>query len=229
MMSDHPGASEPVGPASDRVRLRRKPDRGRYDRATIDAILDAALIGHVGWVLDGQPYATPTAIWRQGDRLYWHGSAGSRMVRATSDGAAVCITATILDGLVLARSGTDHSMNYRSVMVLGRVQAVEDEAETLAALEAFIEHLYPGRWAELRPATANEIRATTVLWTDLTEASAKIRATGVHEEPGDESWPAWAGVVPVGLMAGQPEPDEHVPAGMSVPAYVPAAGRRLER
>jgi hypothetical protein len=228
-MTDDQGAAAAAPPASDRVRLRRKPDRGRYDRSTIDAILDAALVGHVGWVLDGQPYATPTAIWRQGDRLYWHGSAGSRMVRETKGGSPVCITATILDGLVLARSGTDHSMNYRSVMVLGRAHAVEGEAATLAALEAFVEHLYPGRWAELRPATAQEIRATTVLWTDLSEASAKIRAAGVHDEPGDESWPVWAGVVPVGLVAGQPEPDEHVPAGMPVPTHLPAAGARIER
>jgi len=228
-MTDGPRSAEPALPASDRVRLRRKPDRGRYDRATIDAILDAALVGHVGWVLDGQPYVTPTAIWRQGDRLYWHGSAGSRMIRETKDGATVCITATILDGLVLARSGIDHSMNYRSVMVLGRVYEVEDEAETLAALEAFVEHLYPGRWAELRPATSNEIRQTTVVWTDLTEASAKIRAAGAHDEPGDESWPAWAGVVPVSLVAGTPEPDEHVPAAMTAPSYLPPVGMRIER
>ena len=228
-MTDGPRSVEPALPASDRVRLRRKPDRGRYDRATIDAILDAALVGHIGWVLDGQPYVTPTAIWRQGDRLYWHGSAGSRMIRETKDGATVCITATILDGLVLARSGIDHSMNYRSVMVLGRVYEVEDEAETLAALEAFVEHLYPGRWAELRPATSNEIRQTTVLWTDLAEASAKIRAAGAHDEPGDESWPVWAGVVPVSLVVGTPEPDEHVPAAMTAPSYLPPAGMRIER
>jgi nitroimidazol reductase NimA-like FMN-containing flavoprotein (pyridoxamine 5'-phosphate oxidase superfamily) len=144
-----------------------------------------------------KPYVTPTAIWRQGDRLFWHGSTGSRMVRATRDGAPVCITATIVDGLVLARSGTDHSLNYRSVMVLGVAHAVDGEVETLAALEAFVEHRYRGRWAELRPATPAEVRQTTVLWTDLDEASAKIRATGVHDEPGDEDWPAWAGVVPL--------------------------------
>ena len=118
------------------------------------------------------------------------------MIRETRDGAMVCITATILDGLVLARSGTDHSLNYRSVMVLGRAHAIDDETEALAALEAFVEHVYPGRWAELRPATSAEIRQTTVLWTDLTEASAKIRADGPHDEPGDETWPTWAGVVP---------------------------------
>lgn len=227
-MTNDPHPSEPFAPASDRVRLRRKPDRGRYDRATIDGILDAAVVGHVGWVLDGQPYVTPTAIWRQGDRLYWHGSAASRMVRATRGGAAVCITATILDGLVLARSGLDHSVNYRSVMVLGCAYAVDDEAETLAALEAFVEHLYPGRWPELRPATSSEIRQTTVLWTDLAEASAKIRADGAHDEPGDETWPAWAGVIPVSLVAGTPEPDDHVPAGVTAPRYLPPAGLRLQ-
>ena len=227
-MTNDPHPSEPFAPASDRVRLRRKPDRGRYDRATIDGILDAAVVGHVGWVLDGQPYVTPTAIWRQGDRLYWHGSAASRMVRATKGGAAVCVTATILDGLVLARSGLDHSVNYRSVMVLGCAYAVDDEAETLAALETFVEHLYPGRWPELRPATASEIRQTTVLWTDLAEASAKIRADGAHDEPGDETWPAWAGVIPVNLVAGTPEPDDHVPAGVTAPRYLPPAGLRLQ-
>jgi nitroimidazol reductase NimA-like FMN-containing flavoprotein (pyridoxamine 5'-phosphate oxidase superfamily) len=216
-----------TGPASDRVRLRRKPDRGRYDRATIDAILDAALVGHVGWVLDGQPYVTPTAIWRQGERLYWHGSAGSRMVRATRDGAPVCITATIVDGLVLARSGTDHSMNYRSVMVLGRAQAVEEEGEKVAAFEAFVEHLYPGRWGELRPATSAEIRQTSVLWIDLDEASAKVREGGPHDEPGDETWPTWAGVVPLSLTAGPPEADEHVLPGTPPPSYLPRPGGRV--
>lgn len=211
------------------MRVRRKPDRGHYDRATIDAILDAALVGHVGWVLDGQPFVTPTAIWRNGDRLFWHGSAGSRMVRATRDGAPVCITATLVDGLVLARSGTNHSMNYRSVMVLGTAHAVEGEAATLEALRGFVDHLYPGRWDEIRPATRKEVRQTTVLWTDLSEASAKIRATGVHDEPGDEDWPAWAGVVPVSLVAGAPEPDEHVPAGFRLPDYLPRPGTRLLR
>lgn len=221
--------SEPSSapPPSGRVRVRRKPDRGRYDRATIDAILDEAVIGHVGYVIDGQPYVTPTCIWRSGDRLYWHGSSASRMLRVTTDGAPVCVTASLLDRLVLARSGFDHSVDYRSVMVLGRANAVEDEAEKRAALEAFVEHLYPGRWAQLRPATSQELKATGVLWMDLGEASAKIRADGVHDEPGDESWPVWAGVVPVTLAAGEPEPDEFVPEGMEVPAYLRRAGGRL--
>jgi len=227
-MTDSRRPGERAMPASDRVRLRRKPERGRYDRATIDSILDAALVGHVGWVSDGQPYVTPTAIWRQGGRLFWHGSAGSRMVRETKGGATVCITATLLDGLVLARSGTDHSLNYRSVMVLGRAHAIDDEAETLAALEAFVEHVYPGRWAELRPATPAEIRQTTVLWTDLSEVSAKVRADGPHDEPGDETWPTWAGVVPISLVAGIPEPDEHVPSAMAAPDHLPAPGTGIQ-
>jgi nitroimidazol reductase NimA-like FMN-containing flavoprotein (pyridoxamine 5'-phosphate oxidase superfamily) len=214
-------------PPSDRVRVRRTPDRGRYDRATIDAILDAAVIGHVGWVLDGQPYVTPTAIWRAGDRLYWHGSAASRMLRATGEGAPVCVTVTVLDAFVLARSGFDHSVNYRSVMVLGQAHAIDDEAEATKALEAFVEHLFPGRWAALRPVTSQELKATTVLWLDLAEASAKIRADGAHDEPGDETWPVWAGVVPVSMAEGEPEPDAFVPTGMAVPAYLRRRGGRI--
>lgn len=215
---DEPTNAAP--PSTDRVRVRRKPDRGRYDRSTIDAILDAALVGHVGYVIDGQPYVTPTSIWRTGDRLYWHGSSASRMLRATRDGAPVCVTASILDGLVLARSGFDHSVNYRSVMVLGRPRIIEDEIEATAALEAFIEHLYPGRWAALRPITRQELKATSVLWIDLAEASAKVRADGAHDEPGDETWPVWAGVVPVSLAVGDPEPDPFVPPDMAAPAYL---------
>lgn len=192
-------------PASDRVRLRRRPDRGHYDRATIDAILDEALVGHVGWILDGQPFVTPVSIWRTGDRLYWHASAGSRMVRATAGGAPVCVTASILDGLVLAKSGANHSMNFRSVMVLGRARLVEDEAEKASALDALVDHLAPGRSKDVRPATAAELRQTAVLWVDLVEASAKIRTGGPVIEPGDEAWPAWAGVVSLAITRGTPE------------------------
>jgi nitroimidazol reductase NimA-like FMN-containing flavoprotein (pyridoxamine 5'-phosphate oxidase superfamily) len=206
-----------VPPPSDRTRIRRLPKRGRYDRATVDAILDSAIVGHVAWVEDGQPYATPTAVWRQGDRLYWHGSAASRMLRAT-DGQPVCITVTHLDGLVLARSGFNHSVNFRSVMALGTAHLVTDGAEADAALEAFVEHLYPGRWAGLRPMTASERKATSVLWMDLGEASAKIRADVNHDDEGDESWPAWAGVIPVRSIRGEPEADALVPAGIPVPA-----------
>lgn len=208
---------------TDRVRLRRKPERGHYDRATIDAIIDGAIVGHVGYVEDGQPYVIPTAIWRQGDRLYWHGSAASRMLRATA-GARVCITVSRIDALVLARSGFDHSVDYHSAVILGTAHLVDDEAEKLAALEAFVERLYPGRWATLRPARPKELKATTVLWTELTEASAKIRDIGAHDEPGDETWPTWAGTIPLTTVVGEPVPDEFVPDGMAAPAVTLGAG-----
>lgn len=206
-----------VEPPSDRVRVRRKPERGHYDRATVDAIIDGAIVGHVGFVVDDQPYVIPTAIWRQGDRLYWHGSSASRMVRATA-GARVCITVSRIDALVLARSGFDHSVDYRSAVVLGTAHLVDDEAEKLAALEAFVERLYPGRWSALRPIRPKELKATTVLWTELSEASAKIRDIGAHDEPGDETWPAWAGTIPLTTALGEPVPDAFVPDGMAAPA-----------
>jgi uncharacterized protein len=214
-----PGAGAPATgapPPSDRARVRRLPKRGRYDRATVDAILDAGVVAHVGWVEDGQPYATPTIAWRIGDRLYWHGSSASRMLRAT-DGRPVCVTVTHLDGLVLARSGFNHSVNYRSAMVLGTAHLVTDPAEAEAALAAFVDHLYPGRWATLRPMNARERKATAVLWVDLAEASAKVRDDVNHDEPGDEAWPAWGGVIPLRTAGGTPAPDEHVPAGTPPP------------
>ncbi len=216
-MTAHGSSASPrTGPPGDRVRVRRVPDRGRYDRETIDAILDAAIVGHVAWVDDGQPYATPTSVWRQGDRLYWHGSSASRMLRAT-DGRPVCVTVTHLDGLVFARSGFNHSVNYRSVMALGTAHLVTDATEADAALEAFIEHLYPGRWSELRPMTAKERKATTVMWLDLSEASAKIRDEPNHDDPGDEAWPVWAGVIPLRTVPGEPASDPQVPAGLLPP------------
>jgi nitroimidazol reductase NimA-like FMN-containing flavoprotein (pyridoxamine 5'-phosphate oxidase superfamily) len=203
-------------PASDRTRVKRLPKRGRYDRASIDAILDDAIVGHVAWVHEGQPYATPTAVWRQGDRLYWHGSSASRMLRST-DGQPVCVTVTLLDGLVLARSGFNHSVNFRCVMALGTAHLVSDPEEASQALDAFIEHVYPGRAAELRPMTPKEKKATTVLWMDLTEASAKIRDDINHDDPGDETWPTWAGVIPVRQVRGTPQPDEFVAADAAAP------------
>jgi uncharacterized protein len=205
---------------SERTRVRRLPERARYDRATIDAIVDAAVVGHVGWVQDGQPFVTPTAVWRQGDRLYWHGSRASRMLRAV-DGAHVCVTVTHLDGLVLARSGFHHSVNFRSAMVLGTAHLVTDPNESDAALEAFVEHLYPGRWAQLRPLTERERKQTSVLWMDLREASAKIRDDVGHDDPGDETWPVWAGIIPVRTSLGAPEPDPFVPPGMAPPRAGP--------
>jgi uncharacterized protein len=203
-------------PTSGRTRLRRRPDRGRHDLATIDAIIDEALVGYVGWVADGQPYVTPTSIWRQDDRVYWHGSAASRMIRA-SDGQPVCVTVAHVDGLVMARSGTNHSVNYRSAMVFGTAHLVTDPAEAEAALEAMFEHLYPGRWPTLRPMTAKELKATAVMWVDLDEASAKIRADLNHDDEGDETWPVWGGVIPVRTVLGEPEPDPFTPGGMPAP------------
>jgi hypothetical protein len=206
-----------IPPATDRVRVRRLPERGRYDRATLDAVLDSALIGHVGYVVDGQPFVTPTAIWRTGDRLFWHGSSASRMLRATQDAGPVCVTATLLDGLVLARSGFNHSMNYRSAMVLGRAELVTGEDDRLAALRAFVEHVFPGRWDRLRPPTRLELKATTILWTGLREASVKVRTGGPHDDPGDETWPVWAGVVPISRQLGDARPERAMAAGLAGP------------
>jgi nitroimidazol reductase NimA-like FMN-containing flavoprotein (pyridoxamine 5'-phosphate oxidase superfamily) len=218
-MPDRPiRARDGAPPATDRVRVRRLPERGRYDRKTIDAILDTSVVGHVGYVVDGQPFVTPTAIWRHGDRLYWHGSSASRMLRVTRDGVLVCVTTTHLDALVLARSGFHHSVDYRSVMVLGLAFELTDADERLQQMEVFVERLYPGRWAELRPPSRKELKATSILWTDLTEASAKVREGGPLDEPGDESWPTWAGTIPVVTSITAPEPDEFGPDGTAAPA-----------
>jgi nitroimidazol reductase NimA-like FMN-containing flavoprotein (pyridoxamine 5'-phosphate oxidase superfamily) len=205
-----------VPPPSDRTRVRRKPKRGHYDRPTIDAILDASIVGTVAYVVDGQPYATPTNVWRQGDRLYWHVSVGSRMARVL-DGQPVCVTMHHLDALVLARSATNHSVDYRSVMALGTAVLVTDRAEATASLEAFVDHLYPGRWAGLRPMTESELKAIAVFWVSLDEASAKVRDEGAHDDPGDETWPTWAGSIPVRMVLGTPEPDQFVTPGIDAP------------
>lgn len=213
----HPPQSAAT-PPSDRTRVRRMPDRGRYDRATIDAILDAAVVGHVGYVIDGQPFVTPTSMWRQGDRLYWHGSSASRALRSTPDGTRVCVTVTHLDGLILARSGFDHSVDYRSVMVIGGAYQVTDDDEKLAALQAFADHLYPGRWEQLRPVTRQELKATTVLWVSLEEASAKVRDYGYKDAPDDAAWPVWVGSIPLRTVAADPIQLTGQPADLPAPA-----------
>ena len=208
-------------PPSDRTRVRRMPERGRYDRATIDAILDAAIVGHVGYVIGGQPFVTPTSVWRVDDRLYWHGSAASRALRATPDGTPVCVTVTHLDGLILARSGFDHSVDYRSVMVLGDAHTVIDDDEKLAALASFTDHLYPGRWEQLRPATRQELKATTVLWVALDEASAKVRDHGYKDAADDSGWPVWVGSIPLRTVAGEPLQLPGQPADLPAPVIAP--------
>jgi len=211
-------------PRTARTRLRRKPERGRHDRETINAILDAGLICHVGYVIDGQPCVTPTCYWREGDHVYWHGSHASRMLGQAA-GRPVCLTVTHLDGLVAARSGFHHSINYRSVMIFGRPKKVEDGARKLRALEHFVERVYPGRWKALRPATKNELRATTVLYLPLEEASAKIRTGPPVDDAEDCALPVWAGVVPIRLVRGALEPDPKLAAGIEPPAYLSDFGR----
>ena len=216
-----PRSADSTPPASDRVRLRRKPERGHHEREAIDAIIDDALVGIVSFVQDGQPFGVPTNVWREGDRLYWHGSAGSRMLREAS-GRRVCVTVYHLDGLVLARSATNHSVNYRSVMVLGTARLLTGVAEIEHALEGLIESIVPGRWAQLRPMTEKERNETGVMYVDLGEASAKVRGEASHDDPGDETWPVWAGLIPMSLVRGEPEPDDFVKPG------TPSPGLRLK-
>ena len=207
-------------PPSDRTRVRRLAERGRYDRATIDAILDEALVCHLGVVVDGEPHVIPTLHARIGDHLYVHGAVANHVLRALNAGGVVCATVTLLDGLVLARSAFHHSVNYRSVVVFGRAERVTDPDEQWAALSAFVEHVVPGRSNDTRPPTPTELRSTMVLRLPLDEASAKVRTGGPKEEPDDLGLDYWGGVVPLHLEAGEPEPDEHVTAGGAVPAYL---------
>jgi len=188
----------------DRIRVKREPKRGVYDRETIDAILDEGLLCHIGFEVDGQPYVIPTLHGRIGDRLYVHGSAASRMLRRAGAGAPVCVTVTIFDGLVLAKSVFNHSVNYRSAVVFGRATLV-DGAEKRDALHALTERLAPGRWDEARQPTEKELKATSILSLPIEEASAKVRTGGPDEEPEDVDLPIWSGVVPVHLAAEQSE------------------------
>ena len=200
-----------------RTRIRRLPKRAHYDRETVHAILDAGAMCHVGYVIDGEPYVTPTAYWRKGERVYWHGSSASRMLRTIAAGSPVCLTVTHLDGLVMARSAFHHSVNYRSVMVFGNATVVTDRDAKLAALEDFVERLYPGRWAELRPVNEQELKATTVLGMDLSEASAKIRTGPPVDDEEDYALPIWAGVVPVTIATGAPIDDARNLPGVKRP------------
>jgi len=204
--------------ASPRVRVRRLPERGRYDSRAIDAVLDAGLVAHLGFVIDGQPYVIPTLHARIDDQVYVHGSAASRALRALSGRTPVCLTVTLLDGIVLARSVFEHSMNYRSVVVLGAATLVDEPDEKLAALEAFTEKLLPGRWAEARQPTRKELKATSVLRLPLDEASAKIRDGGPEDgDTPDAELDVWAGHVPLVVQALEPVPDATLRPGTPVP------------
>jgi uncharacterized protein len=203
---------------SPRTRLRRLHDKAAYDRAVIDAILDAMPVAHVGHVVDGFPVVTPTLQWREGDRIYWHGSSASRMQKRAS-GAEVCVTVTLTDGMVLARSGLEHSVNFRSVMVFGRAEVVEGAAAKEAHLRTMMDQMFPGRWDQLRPITAQELKATRILSLPLTEASAKVSAGPPLDPPEDRDWPVWAGVLPIRLTMGVPEPAPDLVPGIPLPGH----------
>ena len=215
-------ASRPAAPAgpTPRTTVRRLPERGRYDRAALHAILDEGLVCHVGFMADGQPFVIPTTYGRIGDALYLHGSAASRMLRALGGGIPVCVTVTLLDGLVLARSAFHHSMNYRSAVVLGTAVAVEDPAERDAALRAITDHVVPGRWDTVRAPNEKELRATSVLRLPMDEASAKVRTGPPKDDEGDQALDAWAGVLPLALVAQTPVPDPTLRPGIAVPDHV---------
>ena len=208
-----------------RTTLRRLPARGHFDRATVNAILDEALVCHVGFVSDGQPFVIPTIHARAGDQVFVHGSAASRMLKTLQGGVPVCLTATLLDGLVLARSAFHHSMNYRSVVVLGDAQPVTDDGEKWDALHAIVEHVAPGRWSEVREPSAKELAATLVLRLPIEEASAKVRSGPPLDDEEDYALECWAGVLPLRLTPGTPVPDPRMPAGRALPPSVTGYAR----
>ncbi|MEO8573346.1 MAG: pyridoxamine 5'-phosphate oxidase family protein [Pyrinomonadaceae bacterium] len=203
-----------------RTTVQRLPARGNYDRETINSILDEGFICHVGFDLDGQPYVIPTGYARVRDDLYIHGSSASRMLRNIAKGINVCVTVTLIDGLVLARSAFHHSMNYRSVVVLGKAELVSDNDEQNRALEALTEHIIPGRWKDVRWPSELELKATTVLRLAIDEASAKIRTGGPIDDEEDYAMDVWAGVLPLNLGTGEPIPDERMDPSISRPGYV---------
>ena len=206
------------------VKVKRLPKRGAYDRATIDAILDEALVCHLGFVHEGRPFVIPTLHARRGDEVLVHGSAASRMLRTLEAGAEVCLTATRIDGLVLARSAFHHSVNYRSVVVLGRARMLQDRDEKAAALEAFTERLVPGRWEHIRWPSAKELKATKVFSLPLDEASAKLRGGPPGDDDEDYAMDTWAGVVPLTVTPGAPEPDPLLRDGIPLPEHVRTYG-----
>ncbi|HJO28540.1 MAG: pyridoxamine 5'-phosphate oxidase family protein [Candidatus Poseidoniia archaeon] len=197
----------------------RHSERGSFDRETVNAILDAALLCHVGYALDGAPLVTPTLFWRDGERVFWHGSAASRALQ-TQAGCKVCLTVSLLDGIVLSRSAFNHSVNYRSVMLFGTARSVNDSGEKLLVLEKLMERIARGRWGEVRQPTESELKATSVLWMDIREGAAKIRAIPVGDEPADRDQSVWAGVVPIMTSLGEPEPAAGLASDIEMPDYL---------
>jgi uncharacterized protein len=227
--------SQPSAPLleapSPQTRVRRMPARAAYDRETIDAILDEALVAHIGFAVEGQPYVIPTLHARVGNSVFFHGSSASRTVRALAAGTTpACLTVTLLDGLVLARSAVHHSVNYRSVVVLGQAKAIEAQDEKMAAIKAFTERLIPGRWEEVRPPSAKELKAIQVLVLPLSEASAKVRTGPPLDDEEDYALNTWAGVIPLDTVARAPTPDsrlaEDIPLSAAAREWVAHRGRR---
>lgn len=205
---------------TDRTRLRRLPDRGVFEQDQVAAILDEGFLCHVGFVVDGQPYVIPTIYVRCDQQLYLHGSAASRMLRSVQEGIPVCITVTHVDGLVLARSAFNHSVNYRSVVILGTADEVTDPDERLRALEALVEHLIPQRWHDVRAPSPQELRATMVIRVPLEEVSAKVRTGPPHEDEEDYQRSCWAGEIPLHTAPQAAVPDPRLDTGIAVPEYV---------
>jgi len=214
---------------SARTRVVREPQRAVYDREAAYRILDEGFLCHVGFVAEGQPFVIPTSYGRRDANLYIHGSAASRMLRNLNDGVPVCVTVTLLDGLVLARSIFNHSMNYRSVVVLGKATLVDDPEEKLAALRILAEHILPGRWAESRPPNEKELKATSVLRLPIEEFSAKVRTGPPIDDEEDYAFPTWAGVIPLEVKAGAPIDDEKLDPAREVPVYAALYSRKRER
>jgi nitroimidazol reductase NimA-like FMN-containing flavoprotein (pyridoxamine 5'-phosphate oxidase superfamily) len=206
-------------PASDRTRLVREANRAVYDRQAIYKILDEGLVCHVGFAIEGQPFVIPTMYARAGDAIYFHGSAASRMLRGLSAGLPVCITVTLADGLVLARSVFNHSMNYRSVVALGQATLIDDPPEKLRALQVLTEKLIPGRWNDARQPNERELKATSILKLTLTEVSAKVRSGPAEDDAEDCALSVWAGVIPLRLVAEPPLPDDRCDPAIPTPAY----------
>ncbi len=215
-----------IFPPTERTRVVREPHRGSFDREVIFKILDEGFVCHVGFAMDGQPYVIPTMFARVGEAIYFHGSAASRMLRGVSSGLAVCVTVTLVDALVLARSVFNHSMNYRSVVALGKATLVDEPEEKLAALRAFTEKILPGRWADARQPNDKELKSTSILRLPLTEVSAKMRVGPAEDDADDYAIPVWAGVLPLGITASAPIRDERCDPGLAVPACVADFGRR---
>jgi hypothetical protein len=205
---------------TDRTRVNRLPKRGDYSPETIYGILDSAFICHAGFVVDGQPYVIPTGFGRKGDMLYLHGSAASRMLRTLAGGVDVCVTVTVLDGIVLARAAFHHSMNYRSVVILGKATLIEEDAEKTEALRVISEQIVRGRWDDVRKPTAQELKATAVLQLPIEEASAKVRTGPPIDDEEDYAMDVWAGVLPLALKGGEPIADARLVPGKKVPDYL---------